>query len=257
MTGLILESNVIEDLVPSVTTILDKKDKISKDELNNYLLEIGLNNKQISSINKYFNMNLEELKYEFKNTKNEKLKLGLEEIENLSYYLKGINIDNICEFSISLARGQNYYTGNVFEVYERNERIKGSIGAGGRYDKIIGNFIDDGTIYPTVGISFGLSSIYELLKNEDLFNDKSETTIYIIPMNTEIESLTLANNIRNLGYKKKFKKSMDYANKEKIPFVIVLGENEVNSKSFNLKDMFNSKEYKIEFDKLQKIKQII
>ena len=56
----------------------------------------------------------------------------------------------------------NYYTGNVFEVYDKEQRIKGSIAAGGRYDKMIGNFIGDGEEYPTVGISFGLSAIYEI-----------------------------------------------------------------------------------------------
>jgi len=181
MTGLILESGIGEDLVPNVTTIIDKKDKLSEDEMNKFLSDIGLDNNQISMINKYFNMELSELVKLFKDTKNEKIKIGLEEVNNLSNYLNGINISDICEFSTSLARGQNYYTGNVFEVYDKQERIRGSIGAGGRYDKIIGNFIGDGIEYPTVGISFGLSSIYELLKESDLFNDKSQTDFYIIP----------------------------------------------------------------------------
>lgn len=264
MTGLILECDVNEDLVSSVTTVIDKKDKLSKEEMNNLLTEIGLNKKQITLINKYFNMELFDLINTFKNTKNKKIKIGLEEINNLSNYLKKLDIGDTCYFSTSLARGQNYYTGNVFEVYEKNGKIKGSIGAGGRYDKIIGNFINDGNNYPTVGISFGLSSIYELLKNTNLFNDKSQTDFYIIPINTEIESLKLANQIRNLGYRveiemnrKKIKKSMDYANKEKIQYVIVLGENEVNRKSVNIKNMFTGKQIEISFDELYKINEIM
>lgn len=264
MTGLILECDVNEDLVSSVTTVIDKKDKLSKEEMNNLLTEIGLNKKQITLINKYFNMELFDLINTFKNTKNEKIKIGLEEINNLSNYLEKLDISDTCYFSTSLARGQNYYTGNVFEVYEKNGKIKGSIGAGGRYDKIIGNFINDGNNYPTVGISFGLSSIYELLKNTNLFNDKSQTDFYIIPINTEIESLKLANQIRNLGYRveiemnrKKIKKSMDYANKEKIPYVIVLGEDEVNGKSLNIKNMFDGKQIEISFNELDKINEIM
>ena len=263
MTGLIIESGISNDLVSNVTTIIDKKDKLSNDELNNLLSEIGLDNNQTSKINKYFNMELSELVETFKNTRNEKIKIGLEEVNNLSNYLKGIDISDICEFSLSLARGQNYYTGNVFEVYEKSERIKGSIAAGGRYDKIIGNFIGDGNEYPTVGISFGLSSIYELLKGNDLFNDKSQTDFYIIPMNTEIESLKLANEIRNLGFNveiemnnRKFKKSMDYANREKIPYVIVLGEDEISKKSFNIKNMFTSEQIEIQFNDLTKIMEL-
>ena len=263
MTGLIIESGISDDLISNVTTIIDKKDKLSEDEINSFLGKIGLNNNQISMINKYFNMELSELLELFKDTKNEKIRIGLKEINSLSTYLKGINISDICEFSTSLARGQNYYTGNVFEVYDKKKKIKGSIGSGGRYDKIIGDFIGDGNKYPTVGISFGLSSIYELLRERDLFKDKSQTDFYIIPMNTEIESLKLANEIRNLGFKveiemnsRKLKKAIDYANKEKIPYVIVLGEDEVNKRSFNIKNMSSGIEKVIAFDELTKINEI-
>ena len=233
MTGLIIESGVDESLVPSVTTILDKKDKLSKEELNNY-----------------------------KNN-NEKIKIGLEEINNLDKYLKGINIDKYCKFDISLDRGQNYYTGNVFEVYERNGKITCAIGSGGRYDKIVGNFINDGNNYPTVGISFGLTPIYELLKNSDIFKSKSLIDIYIIPINTDIESLKLGNSLRNMGYNvliemnnKKIKKSMEFANKERIKYVIVLGEDEIKNKCFKIKNMFSGNEYEVNFNNLNKIKEI-
>ena len=264
MTGLILESGVEEDLVSSITTILDKKDKLSSSEFRLALSEVGLNRRQISFINKFFSMNLDDLLEYFFNTKNEYIRKGLEEVSNLNKYLKELEIDDICEVSISLARGQNYYTGNVFEVYEKNGKIKGSIGAGGRYDKIIGNFIGDGESYPTVGISFGLSSIYELLKNSNLFDDQSQTDIFIVPINTDIECLKIANEIRKLGFcvevemtNKKLKKSMDFANKEKIPYVIVLGEDEVKKKSFVLKNMFNGNITEVRMNELDIIKELI
>ena len=264
MTGLILESGVEEDLVSSITTILDKKDKLSSSEFRLALSEVGLNRRQISFINKFFSMNLDDLLEYFFNTKNEYIRKGLEEVSNLNKYLKELEIDDICEISISLARGQNYYTGNVFEVYEKNGKIKGSIGAGGRYDKIIGNFIGDGESYPTVGISFGLSSIYELLKNSNLFDNQSQTDILIIPINTDIECLKIANEIRSFGFcvevemtNKKLKKSMDFANKEKIPYVIVLGEDEVKKKSFVLKNMFNGNITEVKMNKLDILKELI
>ena len=264
MTGLILESGVEEDLVSSITTILDKKDKLSSSEFRLALSEVGLNRRKISFMNKFFSMNLDDLLEYFFNTKNEYIRKGLEEVSNLNKYLKGLEIDDICEVSISLARGQNYYTGNVFEVYEKNGKIKGSIGAGGRYDKIIGNFIGDGESYPTVGISFGLSSIYELLKNSNLFDNQSQTDILIIPINTDIECLKIANEIRSFGFcvevemtNKKLKKSMDFANKEKIPYVIVLGEDEVKKKSFVLKNMFNGNITEVKMNELDIIKELI
>ena len=228
MTGLIIESGISEDLVPEVTTIVDKKDKLKDIEFNQMLLELGLTEKVIKNLNNYFQMNLSTLNQVFKNTNNEKILKGLEEVNNLSEYLRQLEL-NCCNFDITLARGQNYYTGNVFEVYDKRERIKGSIAAGGRYDEMIGNFIGDGKEYPTVGISFGLSAIYELLK-KDLEKEKSNTDIFIIPMGTEIESLKLANQFRKNGYnvdiemnKRKLKKSLDYANREKIKYVIVIG----------------------------------
>lgn len=264
MTGLILEAGVDKSLVPEVTTIIDKKDKILKEEMDNYLLDIGLNSKQISNINNYFELSINELLDKFKDTNNENIKIGLEEINNLNTYIKKLGVDDICDFSISLARGQNYYTGNVFEVYDKLGRVKGSIGGGGRYDNIIGNFIDDGNSYPAVGISFGLSSIYEILKNSDLFTSKSQTDFYIIPLNTEVESLKLANEIRSLGYnveiemnKKKVGKSIEYADKENIPYVIVLGENEVNNNCINIKRLSDGKIFNISLNNISEINDMI
>ncbi len=264
MNGLILESGIDSTLLPKVTTIIDKKDKLTKQEFENKLIEIGLTKNQIDNIINYFNLSLKEINSMFINTSNQKIKIGLEELNNLEKYLKDINIVSICNFSSSLARGQNYYTGNVFEVYDKNGVINGSIGAGGRYDNMITEFINDGNQYPTVGISFGLSAIYEILKNDVMFNDISITDIYIIPIDTDIESLNLANNLRDLGYNveidlnfKKLKKSLDYANKEKIPYVIILGENEIKNNTIIIKDMFNNNSIKINLNNLEKIKKYI
>lgn len=264
MTGLIIESGVDESLVPNVTTIIDKKNKLDGKEFASKLIEIGLSESQVKIILDYFDMSLNSLISVFGNTKNEMIKSGLNELKLLSEYLYKMGYSDICLFSSSLARGQNYYTGNVFEVYEKNGKIGGSIGAGGRYDKMITDFIDDGNVYPTVGISFGLSSIYELLKTNDIFNDKSDIDIYVIPINTMIDSLCFANKLRDLGYKvevdmknNKLKKSLDFANKEKIPYVIIIGDEEISCSKFVLKDMFNNCSYKIEFSDLERLVEII
>lgn len=259
MTGLIIESGISEDLVTEVTTIVDKKDKLKDIEFNQMLSELGLTEKVIKNLNNYFKMNLSTVNQVFKNTNNEKILKGLEEVNNLSEYLRQLEL-NCCNFDITLARGQNYYTGNIFEVYDKRERIKGSIAAGGRYDEMIGNFIGDGKEYPTVGISFGLSAIYELLK-KDLEKEKSNTDIFIIPMGTEIESLKLANQFRKNGYnvdiemnKRKLKKSLDYANREKIKYVIVIGTDEISSGQLKIKNMDDGNEMLINIDALETIK---
>ena len=264
MSGLIKECNIEEEKVSKVITIIDKLEKVTIDELKDYFREIEIEEEKIDKLLKYFTLSLDELNKEFAITNNENIIIGLEELNTLDDYLKALEIDNYCKFVSTLARGQDYYTGNVFEVYERNMKLSGSIGGGGRYDKIITNFISDGNIYPAVGISFGLSSIYELLKNDERFKSDSDVDIYVIPMNTKIESLKLANKLRNMGYKvelemidKKLKKSLDFANKEKIPYVIILGEDEIANNSFKVKDMFNNKEFEVSMNDLEVIKEYI
>ena len=258
MTGLILESGIDDNLVQSVTTVLDKKDKLSSEEFNDMLKKIGLINDQIRDLNEYFNFSLNELKEVFVNSLNDKIIIGLEEVDKLSYYLSKLEIDSICKFDITLARGQNYYTGNVFEVYDKEQRVTGSIAAGGRYDKMIGNFIGDDEEYPTVGISFGLSAIYEILKKGN-FDNELDNDFYIIPMDTEIESLNIANIIRNNGYSveiemnnRKLKKSLDYANKQGIKYVIIVGSDEIKNNELTIKDMDNKNNITININDLKK-----
>lgn len=264
MKGLILETGISEDLVSSTITIIDKIDKLTTEELTKYLIELGLEEKQINLLLEYFKLSLEELNNKFKETSNKDIKEGLEELNNLEEYIEKMNLREYCTFTSSLARGQDYYTGNVFEVYEKNGVLSGAIGGGGRYDKMITEFIDDGEIYPAVGISFGLTSIFELLKKREEFSSASPIDIYIIPMNTNIESLKLANSLRNLNIKvdiemnnKKLKKSLDFCNRENIPYVIILGEDEITNQKFKLKDMFNKQEYIINMNELSKVKEII
>lgn len=264
MTGLILECGIKDDLVSNVTNIIDKLGKISKEEFKDLLLEQNINKEQINNLINYFSCSLEELNMRFKDSNNSKILLGLEELNNLSKYLEELELSEICVFTSSLARGQNYYTGNVFEVFDNTGKITSSIGAGGRYDLMITNFINDGNEYPAVGISFGLSAIYELLRDNEKFENESNIDIYIIPMDTNVESLGLANDLRELGYKVeiemrniKLKKSLDYANKEEIPYVIIFGKDELENQNFNLKDMINNSETLIDLNDLSKIKTII
>lgn len=262
MTGLMLENNVPGDMISTITTIVDKKDKLSVEEFENLMIKYGMKKENVDSLISTFSLSLDELSDTYSNSDNKLIKDGLNELNELNNYITNLGLQEICSFSSSLARGQNYYTGNVFEVYERNNKISGSIGGGGRYDNMITNFIDDGNLYPTVGVSFGLSSIYELLKDEQKLNSQSPIDIFMISMNEPVESLKIASELRKLGYKvevdtsnKKIKKLFEYANKENIRYVIVLGENELKNKKFKIKDMLNRTEYEIDIDEISKINQ--
>ena len=264
MSGLIQEAGVNEEDISSVITILDKIKKISREEIIRYLSEIGLSMGVIVLLLEYFTLSLDEINNKFKFSTNSLVIEGLNEINELEKYIIGMGIEKYCLFDSSLARGQDYYTGNVFEVYEKNGLLTSSIGGGGRYDKMIGEFIDDGEVYPAVGVSFGLTSLFELLKNREEFSNKSMLDIYIIPINTKVESLILGEKLRDLGFRvdiemenKKIRKSLDFANKELIPYVIIYGEDEVKNGIFKLKDMFKNTEYEIKYDKIDEVIDIL
>lgn len=261
MSGLILECGVSEELISKTITIIDKLEKLTTEELTDLLNQIGLEKKQIDKLLNYFTLSLDELNTKFKCSKNEVLIKGLEEINNLTEYIKKLEIEKYLVFTSTLARGQDYYTGNVFEVYEKNNKLTSSIGGGGRYDNMITDFIDDGTNYPAVGISFGLTSLYELLKDKYI---DSLVDIYIIPMDCNIESLKIATILRNMGYKieiemnnRKLKKSMEFANKEEIPYVIIIGLDEISNGVVKLKDMKKGNEYLISMDDIEEIKNYV
>ena len=260
MSGLIVEQGISKNLISNVITIIDKLDKIDEKELLKEFNNLNINSDVATSLLNIFKLDLKTLNEKYKNTNNELIQSGLNELNELESYIDEYK-DNV-NFTATLARGQEYYTGNVFEVYSKNNELSCSLGGGGRYDNMITDFINDGNIYPAVGISFGLSTIFEILRKRDEFKNKSLIDIYIIPMNTKKESLSLANKLRNLGYKvdiemnnKKVKKSFEFANKENIPYVIVLGEDEIKNKCFKLKNMTTGEE--INIDDLNKVKQFL
>ena len=264
MRGLIKEVTFNDDCISKVITIIDKMDKITKDELINYLKDISLNQEQIDNLLSLFKMDINLLKEKFKTTSNEDILLGLREIDVLKLYLEKLELDDICKLDLTLARGQDYYTGNVFEVYEATGILKSSIGGGGRYDKMITDYISDNQEYPAVGISFGLSSIYELLKGRDIFNNDSETLFYLISIDTEYETLSLANTLRSYGFatqiemqKRKLKKSLDFANKENIPYVIIIGLDEVAKEKAVVKDMKNQNDFEIDLKNPESVKKFV
>ena len=264
MNGLILECGVPDELTSKTITIIDKIEKLSKEDFNKALLEVGVNAEQSEKLQQYFSMSLEQMNEMFGNTENEVLAVGLKELNDLNDYLKALDLQGYCKFTSSLARGQDYYTGTVFEVYEKNGILNCSIGGGGRYDKIITDFIDDGNVYPAVGVSFGLTTLYAILKDRAELNQKSLLDFYIIPMGTEKESLKLAIELRKQGFNvdvsmngRKMKKCLDYANKVNIPYVIILGEDEINNGSFYIKDMNNKEQIEVSFDKVDTVKDML
>lgn len=249
MSGIILASGVDNDNIDKVIGVIDKLEKVSKEELYDMLREIGLKDEVIDKLFELFSMDYSQYEsINFADDIKEANKLfdeGLSEIKELNGYLLELGIIDDCKFTPTLARGLSIYTGVVFEFYDKLKRINCAIGAGGRYDKIITNFMNNGEEYPAVGLSFGLEPIFVILKE----NEKKVRLIdiYMVPFGEEkerVETLKLASKFRSMGYrvliemkKKKIGKCFEFADRENIHYVMIIGSDEVNSQVFKIKDM--------------------
>ena len=253
MSGLIKLSGIEDNKVDSVIGIIDKLEKVSRDDIRNMLLEIEISEDKIDKLFELFNKNIDE----YKNLvgENELIKAGVEELLEVNEYLTKLDVIDDCKFTPTLARGLSIYTGIVFEFYDKLNRISSALGAGGRYDKIITNFMDNGNSYPAIGLSFGLEPIFVILKEE--MKKVRLVDIYMVPLDTNVEVLKLANIFRNNNYKvliemnkKKIGKCFEYAEKNNIKYVMIVGLDEVNSGIYKIKDMDKKEEYSYNLDEL-------
>ena len=254
LQGFIIDSEIPESLASNVILSVDKLAKIGEVGVKKELEEYQIDESKLNKLFGYFKLTIEEL--DSLNITNDYFIQGREEIKQLFSYIKELGLTE-CKFTPYLARGLEIYTGTVWEVFDEKQRLTCAIGGGGRFDKIITNFINDGTSYPAVGISFGIVPICEILSSE---KNESPYDLLVIPMNTNIESLKLANNLREKGIKvliemknRKLGKVLEGASKNNIPFVIILGENELEEKTIEIKDMKNSTKIKVSIDDMDEI----
>ena len=252
-----------------ILRIIDKIEKIGKEEVIKEFEELGLKEKQISNIIDFI---------EIEGTSDEKI----EKLENLGIenetYLKGVEelktvIKNVRLFGVpeenfkvdlTIARGLDYYTGTVYETFLNKYREIGSVCSGGRYENLAEYYTDKSL--PGVGVSIGLTRLFYKLNELNLIkaDRKSVADILIIPMEENLEeSIKLATKLRNIGINteiylndKKLKAKFKYADKLEIPYVIVLGEDEIEAKEITLKDMRTGNEEKLPMDE-EKIKEAI
>ncbi|WP_097075383.1 histidine--tRNA ligase [Ureibacillus xyleni] len=239
------------DRMNKVVLVLDKIEKVGVNQVLVELAELELSDQTIKNIERFLMSedNEQYTYFESYASENEQVKEGLAELIELDGYLNYLGIQLKCLFNPFLARGLEIYTGTIYEIFLENQLIKSSIGSGGRYDNAIGGLIGSTESFSTVGISFGLDVIYTALSMEEKQWNKNDIDIYIIPIGTLKQSLYLATKLRKDGYKvelemgnRKVKKALDKANKEGYPFVVVLGEREVEDNQYKLKNMETGEE---------------
>jgi len=258
LQGFIIAAGIQEDLANNVILTVDKLAKIGEAGVKKELEEYQIEESKLDKLFSYFNVKIEEL--DNLDITNNYFLEGKEEIKELFSYINDLSLTE-CRFTPYLARGLEIYTGTVWEVFDKEERLTCAIGGGGRFDKIITNFINDGNKYPAVGISFGIVPICEILGIDE---EKSLYDLLIIPMDTNKECLKLANSLREKGIKvliemnkRKVKKVLESANKNNIPYAIILGENEIKENALEIKNMNSSTNIKVELTDIEKMYEII
>ncbi len=245
-----------------ILRIIDKIEKIGKDAVIEELQKINISRDSIEKIIDFIQIDGttdEKLKrLQNLNIENETFKIGLEELTQVIKYVRAFGIpEQNFKVDLTIARGLDYYTGTVYETFLNQYRELGSVCSGGRYENLAEYYTDKRL--PGVGISIGLTRLFYKLNELNLIsaNKKSISDVLIVPM---IEDMTVpikvANNLRNKGINteiflnnKKLKAKMKYADKLEIPYVIVIGEDEVNSGVLKVKNMRTGEEKETDIEK--------
>ena len=250
------------DKIVDITVAIDKLDKIGLDKVNEELRADGISEEAIAKLQPVISLS---------GTNAEKLQtmgnfladseIGMKGIEELRFILEvagKVELKNELQLDLTLARGLNYYTGAIFEVKALDTPM-GSITGGGRYDNLTGIFGMPGI--SGVGISFGADRIYDVLNTLGLYPKEITTNTQVLFINfgeKETEyCLPILCKARENGIRTelfpdsaKMKKQMSYANANNIPFVVLAGDNEMQSGVVTLKNMETGEQKQVTPDEL-------
>ena len=253
------------DKMMDITVAIDKLDKIGLDNVKAELRERGLEEEAIEKLQPILQLagtNAEKIA-----TLREVLAasetglLGVDEMQTVFSHVEALGIDLNVELDLSLARGLNYYTGAIFEVKALDFQI-GSISGGGRYDNLTGIFGLQNV--SGVGISFGADRIYDVMLGLGLFPEELNSSTRAIFINLGAEeqaaSLALLRQLRSEGIpaeiypeSAKMKKQMEYANRRQIPFVVIIGSEELAAKEATVKNMLSGEQQRVAFADLSSV----
>lgn len=259
-----LESLDIADKTVDVLRLVDKIKKIPEEAFLGELNDMGLpqeKNRKLLEFIKINGLNNEIIaKLENLNISNENFVCGLDELKtviNQAHNL-GINPNNI-QIDLSITRGLDYYTGTVYETFFDDYPQFGSVCSGGRYDNLSSVFMDKK--FPGVGISIGLTRLFDQLRDNGLLKIAGPTPnkVLIITQNPDFadKAINLAGELRRKDIPAdvmlrncKFKKKMEYANKIKIPYLVIIGEEEFQNNTYTIKNMNSGEQHTVTIDEL-------
>ncbi len=247
----LMESLGLADKSAEVLRIVDKIAKIGKDKVVEELVNIGLDKKSIDTVIRFIEIDGDDKKVfeslQSFGIKNEIFTEGISELTEVINALAVLGVpERNYKINLTITRGLDYYTGTIYETMLDDYPQFGSICSGGRYDDLAGFYTDKKL--PGVGISIGLTRLFASLLENNLIKPTAATpaNVMVVPItNAEKEyALSLGADLRALGIKvltftedNKFKAKLNYANKIGVPFVAIIGEDEVKNRTAVVKDM--------------------
>lgn len=253
----------LKEQTSDILIVLDKINKIGRDNAKAELIKLDVKEKDATTLiditlkSGDFDKILSEIEAL---TDNECFQKGVSELKELSMLIKSMKIKN-CILDLGIIRGQNYYTGTVFEAICPAHTEFGTVCGGGRYDNLAGYFTEKKL--PGVGMSIGLTRLFDLLDNNDMLpaHPRCTTQLCIIPLgNTLHDCLELSSFFKNEGIRcevnyseRSFKAKLKEANKREIPFILIVGEDEVANKKYNLKNMTTGEQVTLSKEECLKI----
>ena len=258
----IAESIGHADKMIDITVAIDKLDKIGLDNVKAELRERDIDDEAIAKLQPILELsgtNAEKLcKLEGVIGASETGMLGIVEMRTIFEGIEKLGINLTPELDLSLARGLNYYTGAIFEVKANDYQI-GSISGGGRYDDLTGIFGMPGM--SGVGISFGADRIYDVMLGLNLFPEELACSTKVLFINLgkaeEEASMRLISKLRDNNVaseiypeSSKMKKQMEYANRRGIPYVVIIGSQELERGIATVKDMRSGEQREVSFEEL-------
>ena len=254
LNGLFEYLNIVE-LSTEIMRIIDKLEKIGKENVKLELLKLNIEEEIVDKILEFISIsgdNEEKIEaLEKLNIKNEVFEKGLFELKEVVKYIRlfGVPEGNF-SIDLTIARGLDYYTGTVYETFLDNYREIGSVCSGGRYDNLAENYTDKSL--PGVGIAIGVTRLFDQLNDLKLIKTEKESISDVLVISTSddvSECLPIANTFRKEGINtevymndKKMKAKFKYADKLKIPYVAIIGEDEVKENKVSLKNLVTGKQ---------------
>ena len=254
LNGLFEYLNIVE-LSTEIMRIIDKLEKIGKENVKLELLKLNIEEEIVDKILEFISIsgnNEEKIEaLEKLNIKNEVFEKGLFELKEVVKYIRlfGVPEENF-SIDLTIARGLDYYTGTVYETFLDNYREIGSVCSGGRYDNLAENYTDKSL--PGVGIAIGVTRLFDQLDDLKLIKTEKESISDVLVISTSddvSECLPIANTFRKEGINtevymndKKMKAKFKYADKLKIPYVAIIGEDELKENKVSLKNLVTGKQ---------------